>query len=230
MPDSPSNMSPSAAIGPIVVGASMPTYEQQMSQNLEWAMSQGSNFFERRGKVQETLRRITKRLEETGVPYAVVGGMALFAHGFRRYTEDVDILVTREGLRQIHQELEGRGYIAPFERSKHLRDTETHVKIEFLTTGDFPGDGKPKPVAFPDPAAVAERIGGIQYVSLPKLIELKLAAGIAAPHRARDFADVQDTIRMLRLPRDFGDQLDPYVRDKWSELWFPAPAEDSDEQ
>ena len=75
----------------------------------------------------------------------------MFQHGYRRFTEDVDLLVTREGLKEIHRKLEGLGYLPPFQGSKNLRDTEHGVKIEFLVTGEFPGDGKPKPVAFPAP-------------------------------------------------------------------------------
>lgn len=214
---------------PNFVPGMTPTYEQEMSQDLEWAMTQGSLFFEGRGKVQETLRRITKRLEELNIPYAVVGGMALFAHGFRRYTEAVDILVTSEGLKRLHEELEGRGYAPPFTKSKHLRDTETHVKIEFLTTGGYPGDGKPKPVSFPDPDSAAEVIDDIRYVNLPKLIELKLASGMTSAYRMRDLSDVQDIVRMLRLPREFGEQLNPYLRDKYQELWVPPTPEGVDE-
>jgi hypothetical protein len=59
--------------------------------------------------------------------------------------------VTREGLQRVHESLEGRGYLPPFRGSKQLRDTDTGVRIKFLTTGDYPGDGKPKPVAFPQP-------------------------------------------------------------------------------
>ena len=51
--------------------------------------------------------------------------MALDAHGFRRLTVDVDILVTREGLKAIHERLEGLGYVPPFTGSKNLRDTES---------------------------------------------------------------------------------------------------------
>jgi len=70
--------------------------------------------FEEKSAVYQTLRLITRRLEERGIPYAVVGGMALFAHGLRRFTEDVAVLVTAEGLRALHDQLEGRGYVPPF--------------------------------------------------------------------------------------------------------------------
>jgi hypothetical protein len=104
--------------------------------------------------------------------------MALDAHGFRRLTVDVDILVTRDGLRTIHEKLEGLGFVPPFEGSKNLRDTEHGVRIEFLLAGGYPGDGKPKPVAFPDPAKVGVEIDGIRYLRLSSLIELKLASGM----------------------------------------------------
>src|SRR5262249_46744339 len=134
-------------------------------------------------------------------------------------TEDVDILVTPEGLKLIHERLEGRGYLPPFTGSKHLRDTETGVRIEFLTTGDFPGDGKPKPIAFPDPAAVRVEKEGIAVLSLPSLIELKLASGMTNPLRGQDIIDVQAAIQTLNLPYSQADQLNPFVRDKYRELW-----------
>src|SRR6185437_12999138 len=115
------------------------------------------------------------------IPYAVAGAMAFFGHGFRRFTEDVDILVTREGLRTIHDRLEGLGYVPPFTGSKNLRDTERGVRIEFLVAGEYPGDGKPKPVAFPDPAGAGVEIDGIRYLRLPTLVELKIASGMTNP-------------------------------------------------
>jgi len=194
-------------------------YEQQLNHNLRWALTEGSQYFEGKGAVQEALHKIARRLHELNIPYAVVGGLALFAHGYRRFTEDVDILVTPEGLKSIHRQLEGLGYIPPFKFSKHLRDTELGVKIEFLTTGGFPGDGKPKPVAFPDPEQVGIEIDGIRYLNLPKLVELKLASGMTSPARLRDLADVLELIRLLDLPADYAAQLDPSVADKFRELW-----------
>jgi len=211
-----------------VTNSSIPSFEQQLALDPRWAMSEGSLFFEGQGRVQKTLLGITRRLNELNVPYAVAGGMALFAHGFRRFTEDVDILVTQEGLDRLHEALDGRGYLRPFAASKNLRDTETGVKIEFLLTGGFPGDGKPKPVAFPEPDAVATLIGDVRCLSLPTLVELKLASGMTAPGRLKDLADVQELIRMLGLPLAFGERLNPYVRPKFDELWNSVATE-SDE-
>lgn len=185
-------------------------------------MVEGSQFFEKKSAVHQTLVRIVRRLNELGIPYAVVGGLSLFAHGFRRFTEDVDLLVTPEGLKRIHKELEGLGYNTPFARSKNLRDTESGVRIEFLVTGQFPGDGKPKPVAFPDPEAVAVEKEGIRYLSLPSLVELKLASGMTSPERLKDLSDVMELIKLLDLPKDFCQQLSPFVHEKYVELWQSA--------
>lgn len=195
------------------------TYEAQLNQNVGWALEEGSLFFEKKGAVYKTLRNVTKRLEELGIPYAVCGGLALVVHGFRRFTEDVDILVTEDDLKRIHQELSGRGFLPPFERSKNLRDTETKVKVEFLITGQFPGDGKEKPVSFPNPTSDRIEDDGISYLGLNTLITLKLASGISAIDRAKDLVDVQELIKALNLPRSFGANLDPFVSSKFYELW-----------
>ena len=175
--------------------------------------------FEEKSAVHLTLRKITMRLNELKIPYAIAGAMALFFHGFRRFTEDVDILVTREGLDQLHRHLQGLGYLAVSPGSRGLRDTESGVRIEFLLSGEFPGDGKPKPVAFPDPQQVSVEKDGVRWLNLCSLIELKLASGMTNPGRLKDLADVQELIRVLQLPADFVDQLQPFVREKYAELW-----------
>jgi hypothetical protein len=194
------------------------SYEERLRADFDWALREGSRHFEGESGVQKSLRRITQKLDELGVPYAVAGGMALFFHGYRRFTEYVDILVTKAGLDVIHWELRGRGYVPPFEASKNLRDTHTTVRIEFLVTGDYPGDGRPKPVAFPDPNGVGTEIVGIKFLTLPTVIELKLASGMTNPRRGKDLVDVQELLTALNLDESFADHLHPFVRDKFVEL------------
>ncbi len=197
----------------------MITYEQQLDRDRWWALKEGSRHFEKESAVHKALVKITRRLEELGIPYAVAGGMALFFHGFRRFTEDVHILVTREVLQEIHRRLEGLGWVPPFTGSKNLRDTESGVKVEFLVAGDYPGDGKPKPIAFPDPAAASVAMEGVRFLQLPRLIELKLASGMTNPLRGQDLVDVQRLIQTPNLSRELVDQLHSYVQAKYLELW-----------
>ncbi|MCU1348280.1 MAG: hypothetical protein JWO56_1310 [Acidobacteria bacterium] len=171
--------------------------------------------------VHATMGRLSQRLEEAHISYAIIGGMALSLHGSARVTEDVDLLVTPEGLAKIHEVLVGHGYVPAFAGArKALRDTTTGVKVEFLTTGEFPGDGKPKAVRFPDPHDVAVDKGGFAVVSLPTLVELKLASGLSAEHRRyRDLGDVETIIAALEPPRELGEKLDPSVRDEFYRMW-----------
>jgi predicted nucleotidyltransferase len=176
-------------------------------------------YFMGKGRLNKTLARITRDLEEHGIHYAVIGATALLAHGYPRLTEDIDLLMTREGLEKFHDELIGLGYAPAFPGArKKLRSTIDDVSIEVMTTGEYPGDGKPKPVSMPDPVTASIEIDGIRFVTLEKLIELKLASGISAPHRLKDLADVQELIRIRKLDADFVEKLDPYVRPKYLEL------------
>jgi hypothetical protein len=194
------------------------SYEQLLSHDLQWALQEGSMHFEGKSAVCLTLEKITQRLKELNIPYAVAGGMALFFHGVRRFTEDVDILVRREDLPEIHRRLEGLGYVPVVSGGKNLRDAESGVRIEFIVTGDYPGDGKPKPVAFPEPGKNFVEKDGVCWLTLPSLIELKLASGMSNPARLKDLADVQELIRILNLPFEYREQLNPFVREKFTEL------------
>ena len=97
------------------------------------------------------------------------------------------------------------------------------MRIEVITSGEYPGDGKPKSVSFPDPQDVAVEKDGICVVSLEKLIELKLASALSAAHRQlRDAADVQQLIELLNLPIDLAEKLDESVREEYKRLWHIA--------
>jgi hypothetical protein len=180
---------------------------------------EGRRYFMGKGRLNKTLARLTSDLDDHGISYAVIGAAALLAHGYPRFTEDIDLLMTSEDLEKFHAELIGLGYELAFPGAKKkLRSTIDGVSIEVMTTGEYPGDGKPKPVSMPDPANASTEIDGIKFVTLEKLIELKLASGISAPHRLKDLADVQELIKIKHLDANFADKLDPYVRAKYVEL------------
>jgi hypothetical protein len=178
---------------------------------------------------QKAMRKIVAVLEEERIPYAVAGALALNQHGYQRLTVDLDLLLTREGLAALKRRVLGLGYVERFPGSKGLRDTENNVGIDVLLAGDYPGDGKPKPISFPDPTAGSVSIEGIRFLTLGKLIELKLASGMSAAHRMKDLTDVLELIRAAKLPRELGRELDASVRGKYDELWLIAASAPPDE-
>jgi hypothetical protein len=193
-------------------------YERELDGSFDLVLREAEELYQGEGRLRKTYERLTKYLTEMSISYSLIGGYALILHGVRRFTEDIDLLITHDGLERLHKELIGRGYVHVSPGSRNVRDVETGVQIEFLVTGEFPGDGNPKPVAFPDPQSVEETREGIRVINLKSLIELKLASGMTSKARLQDLADVQRLIHKHNLSADFADQLHPYVREKFLEL------------
>ncbi len=197
--------------------------ESQAAESVLDLYAEGQRYFMGQGALNNTLAQLADDLKEHGITYMVIGAVALLAHGYPRFTEDIDLVLTPEGLEVFHRDLIGLGYVPAFPGAKkRLRSTRDGVTIEVMTTGEYPGDGKPKPVSIPEPSSASTEIDGIQVVTFEKLIELKLASGISAPDRLKDLADVQELIKIRGLPNDFASRLDPYVRDKFLELCKPV--------
>jgi hypothetical protein len=206
--------------------AHRPRLDPELEARFDAGIEEAQRFFRGESKVQQALNKAARLLDEDGIPYALIGAMALNAYGYERVTVDVDLLLTREGLESFKKKHLGLGYVEKFPGSKGLRDTEFGVTVDVVLAGEYPGDGLPKPVVFPDPAGVAVRGERVALLPLPRLIELKLASGMTAPHRLKDLADVIEVIRILKLPAELAEELDPYVHEKYRELWQAAQAAD----
>ena len=180
-----------------------------------------SLFFQGKDEVHKSLRRITRRLERAGIPYAVVGGMAVNAHKYKRTTADVDLLLTREGLDEFVKRFVTKNYLRKPERMRRFVDRANDVGVDILVTGLYPGSGKPGPIVYPDPTKVGETINTVQVVNLVTLIQLKLAA-----RRHRDFSDVVELIRFNNLDEAYLGNLDPSLRSDYIECLEEKRRED----
>jgi len=161
-----------------------------------------SLFFRGDDEVHKSMRRLVRRLERAGIPYAIVGGMAVYAHHYRRTTDDLDVLLTPAGFAEFRQRFVPRNYAPVPKLQRRFVDKLNQINVDVLVTGFFPGSGKPGPIAYPDPATVAEPVRNVQIVDLPTLIQLKLAA-----RRHQDFADVVNLIKHNELDESFQDKL-----------------------
>lgn len=61
----------------------------------------------------EEFQAVVSAFEDAGVPYAIVGAMALAIHGVPRATEDIDILIKPEHVDQAKEVAALVGYTAP---------------------------------------------------------------------------------------------------------------------
>ena len=196
-----------------------PPTSNVVSRSVHDVYAEGLRYFMGEGNLHGALAQLASDLERHGIDYMVIGAVALMAYGYPRFTEDVDLVMTPEGLETFHRELVGLGYTPAFQGArKRLRATREGIPVEVITSGDYPGDGQPKPVSFPVPTGASIEIDGVRIVTLEKLIELKLASGMTAPDRLKDLADVQELIKLRGLTSEFAEQLDPYVREQFLNL------------
>ena len=105
--------------------------------------------------IHAAMRRLMQALADMQIPFAIAGAMAANAHGHRRTTADINILIRRDDLLRFKERHDGLGWLDTVAGSKSFRDTIHGVRIDVLVVGDFPGDGLPKPVSFPAPESVA---------------------------------------------------------------------------
>jgi hypothetical protein len=181
--------------------------------------AEGQRYFMGEGQLNNALARLVADLKEHDIDYVVIGAIALMAHGYPRFTEDIDLILDGSGIDRFHRELVGLGYSPAFQGAKkRLRSTRDGIPIELISAGEYPGDGKPKPVSFPKPSEASVEIDGVKFPTLEKLIELKLASGMTAPDRLKDLADVQELIKIRNLSSEFAAKLDPYVHAEFLKL------------
>jgi hypothetical protein len=184
------------------------------------AYAEGLRFFSGTGMLNDALARLAADLNRNDIDYAVIGAVALNQHGYQRFTHDIDVLLNSAGLEKFRETLVGPGYRPAFEgATKKFRTMDANIPVEVIVAGEYPGDGRPKSVVFPDPAHASIEIDGVKTLTLEKLVELKLASGMTAPDRLKDLADVQELIKLKGLDRSFADKLDQFVRPKFIELW-----------
>jgi hypothetical protein len=106
-------------------------------------------------------------------------------------------------------------------RWRRFQERKSGVLLDCVVTGHFPGSGKPGPLAFPDPAVASQEIDKIRVLTLPHLIQFKLAA-----RRHYDFGDVVFLIKVHNLDESFLPQLHSSVHKDFIECLEEKQRED----
>jgi hypothetical protein len=145
----------------------------------------------RYGRVVGALDRL---LQAVGGEAVVVGGWAVWRHGFLgRVTQDVDIVVAAALVEPLLRAAAVSGFeILPVRPGTwpKLRHKESDIQVDLLPENARPGTpSHPAPTRIPHPSRFGASAGGLKYIDLNGLIELKLAAG-----RLRDESDVVELI------------------------------------
>lgn len=148
-------------------------------------------------------REVSQAIDAAGCEGGIVGGIAVFLHGYPRTTVHIDAYVTER--RRVADELEKRGFHWTPERRQWEKD-------DFVVQLLAPEDN----IGF-HPSRYTE-LQGIRTVSLGDLISMKLCSGTKHVHRTKDLADVVELIKALKLDKGFTPHVAPEYRKDFKTL------------
>jgi len=169
----------------------------------------------------ETLWQVAERvhaaLERANIAHAIVGGVAVCLHGYRRSTVDLDLLIRPEDAAAIRAIMQADGF--RWLAADNEFRSQSGVAVQVLLAGEREGPGQEAIFPNPsDPRHITE-IEGLPVLSLAQLIQAKLACGLGDMRRThKDFADVVELIVIHRLDGAFARHLHKSVRKEFREL------------
>jgi hypothetical protein len=132
----------------------------------------------------------------------VLGGVAVFLHGYRRTTADVDVFA--DDSERVASALMELGATWDETRREHtLGGIPVHI-VTVRETGD-------------EPTRISE-IEGVRVVGLADLIRYKLRSGLRSVARAKDLADVVELIKAIPLDKSFAGKLPTELRNEFKQL------------
>lgn len=157
--------------------------------------------------------QIFRELNQEGIDYLVIGGLAVNLHGIPRMTYDIDLMVLLEPepIRKLVAKLEGWGYrprapVNPMdladEKERQSWITQKNMKaFNFYNTSEPVSEidliiDSPIPYSELKRRAVMFSVGDVTVpvVSIPDLIKLKVSSG-----RRQDIADVEHLRALTEL-------------------------------
>lgn len=148
------------------------------------------DLFESTIQLDNAITDIADRLKSLKIQYALIGGLALGFYGYKRFTHDIDLLIDKDGYEKLIKSVIGLGYKYNFNGARGIQHTEYKIPIDFIFSGEVYGS-----FTYPKPQDVKKLKNGVCVVSLPKLIEIKIASGLNNQKRPNDLADAQLLIR-----------------------------------
>ncbi len=139
--------------------------------------------------VDVALEGVRVLLRATGLPFRIIGGLAVMHHGYARYTSDVDLLVPAGAAQRLDPILAAHGFAR--EAPTRLRHLATGVRVDVLPAG-MVLRGSGSATALPEPEDVVPSDDDPEVAGLMTLLTLKLEA-----RRRQDIADVVQLLKVV---------------------------------
>jgi hypothetical protein len=146
-------------------------------------------------KVDDPKRRLVDELKRVcdglGIAPLVIGGLAVNHHGYARFTQDVDLLVSREDAGRLLARLKSTAGWRRY--GEGFKNTVLGVAVDICVEGDRTAPGEDE--RFPAPGELRRiSVRPLPVPALAEVLALKAMSG-----RARDEADVVELLK--RNPR-----------------------------
>jgi hypothetical protein len=147
------------------------------------------------GRYGRVVHAVDHLLQVLDCPAVLGGGWAVWRHGFvGRVTQDLDIVLPADRIEEFVRAAAVSGFEVlpqPEGRWPKVRHKETDVRVDILPEGGRPGTAaRLAPTTIRHPAVLGAEGHQLRYISLPALIELKVAAG-----RVGDEHDIVELVR-----------------------------------
>ncbi|MGD0744809.1 MAG: nucleotidyl transferase AbiEii/AbiGii toxin family protein [Verrucomicrobiota bacterium] len=144
------------------------------------------------------IQEIAKRAGNAGIPFLVIGGYAVFAHGYVRATDDLDLIVQRGRRAQLGELFGDMGMSVKSDAANFVqfdsRD-EAGMAVDLMFVSD-------EVFSQLEQAAVEARVEDtcVRVVSLPHLIALKCHA-FQHSKSIRRLKDMDDLVQLILINR-----------------------------
>jgi predicted nucleotidyltransferase component of viral defense system len=144
---------------------------------------------------------VARRLKDV-VEAPVLGGIAVFLHGYERTTKDLDFYTPDRNV--TDRQLREAGAVWDVKNREHVLDS---VRIHTVTPADAGHEVRKTSI-----------IQGVRVVSLADLIAIKLRCGLNNHGRSKDIGDVEELVRVTGLDKSFAPKLPKDLRQDFKDL------------
>jgi predicted nucleotidyltransferase len=145
------------------------------------------------------IQEVASRAENANIPFLVIGGYAVMAHGYVRTTDDLDLLIERG--RRAHSSkivtdlgMSVKNDAANFAQFESPNDSEMNIDLMFVSESVF---------SQLNSTAIQSKVDGVsvRVVSLLHLIALKCHAIKNSDSRLRIIKDTDDLVHLIAINR-----------------------------
>lgn len=143
------------------------------------------------------IAEVAAALDAAGVPFALIGGLALASHKVVRATQDVDLLVDADRAGEADAALAKLGYRCIHGSEDAANYARGDERVDFLFAR--------RPIArrlLQSSTLLTTTLGELRVVSAEGLIGFKLQALVNDPQRTQDLEDIRALLRANRATLD----------------------------